>query len=84
MEFSIFDEEFLNRIFNMKQKPGYRTNAHVAKEEVRLYSRTDIVKSEEFSERIKRIMDEYRRSQIANAESLDQLFQEEQRSQRWQ
>lgn len=82
MEFSIFDEEFLNRIFNMKQKNLAIELMHkLLREEVRLYSRTDIVKSEEFSERIKRIMDEYRRSQIANAESLDQLFQEEQRSQ---
>lgn len=47
------------------------------REEIRLYSRTDIVKSEEFSERMKRIMEEYRRSQISNAKSLDQLYQDE-------
>lgn len=80
MEFSIFDENFLNKILNMKQKNLAIELMHkLLKEEVKLYSRTDIVKSEEFSKRIKRVMEEYRRSQIANARSLDELYQKSHR-----
>lgn len=82
MEFSIFDEEFLNKILNMKQKNlAIELMDKLLKEEVRLYSRTDIIKSEEFSKRIKRIMEGYRKSQIVNAQSLDQIFQEEYKNQ---
>ncbi|NLY61938.1 MAG: type I restriction endonuclease subunit R, partial [Clostridiales bacterium] len=80
MEFSIFDENFLYKILNMKQKNLAIELMHkLLKEEVKLYSRTDIVKSEEFSKRIKRVMEEYRRSQIANARSLDELYQKSHR-----
>jgi type I restriction enzyme R subunit len=44
------------------------------KEEIKLYSRTALVKAEEFSKRMKKIMDNYRKNQIANAESLDEFI----------
>ena len=76
-EFSLFDEEFLMSIANMK----YRNLAielmnKLLKEEIRAYSRTNIVKSEEFSKRMKRIMEKYRQIQIENAESLDEFIKQ--------
>ncbi|NLK00283.1 MAG: type I restriction endonuclease subunit R, partial [Clostridia bacterium] len=77
MEFSLFDEKFLNEIMGMKQKNLAVELMHkLLREEIQLRSRRDIVKSEEFSERLKRVMDSYRKNQIANARSLDQLLQE--------
>src|SRR5699024_10605864 len=44
------------------------------REEIKAYSRTNIVKSEEFSKKMKRIMDQYRQIQMDNAESLDEFI----------
>ena len=44
------------------------------REEIKMYGRTDIVKAEEFSKRMRRIMDTYRKNQVANAESLDEFI----------
>lgn len=75
MEFSIFDEGFLNEITKMKQKNlAVELMNKLLKEEINLYSRTDIVKSEEFSKKLKKIMERYRKNQIASAESLDELI----------
>lgn len=75
MEFSIFDEGFLNEIMKMKQKNlAVELMNKLLKEEINLHSRTDIVKSEEFSKKLKRIMESYRKNQIASAESLDELI----------
>jgi len=46
------------------------------REDIQLRARTDIVKSEEFSKRLKKVMESYRRSQIDNAKSLDLLLHE--------
>lgn len=79
-EFSIFNEEFLNNILKMEQKNLAIELMHkLLREEVRLRSKTDIVKSEEFSKKLKRIMESYRRSQIDNAKSLDILIREQYR-----
>lgn len=76
-EFSLFDEEFLNSIAKMKQKNlAVELMNKLLREEIRLYARTNIVKAEEFSQRMRRIMEEYRQSQLENAASLDEFIQE--------
>lgn len=40
-----------------------------------MYAKTDIVKAEEFSKRMRKIMEGYRKNQIANAESLDEFLE---------
>ena len=44
------------------------------RDEITLFGKTDIVKAEEFSVRMKRIMETYRKNLIDNAESLDDLM----------
>jgi type I restriction enzyme R subunit len=73
--FSLFDPEFLKSIAKMKQKNlAIELMNKLLKEEIKLYSRTALVKAEEFSKRMKKIMDNYRKNQIANAESLDEFI----------
>ena len=74
MEFSLFDEEFLTSIANMKQKNlAIELMNKLLREEIKMYARTNIVKAEEFSKRMRRIMEGYRKNQIENAESLDEF-----------
>lgn len=74
-KFSLFDEEFLLSIAAMKQKNlVIELINKLIKEEIKAYAKTNIVKAEEFSERIRRIMEQYRKSQLENAESLDEFL----------
>lgn len=75
-EFSLFDEKFLNSVMNMEQKNlAIELMKRLINDEIKSYSRTNIVKAEEFSKRMERIMDRYRQLQINNAESLDELVE---------
>ena len=77
MEFSLFDEEFLTSIANMKQKNlAIELMNKLLREEIKMYARTNIVKAEEFSKRMRRIMEGYRKNQIENAESLDEFLKQ--------
>lgn len=72
--FSLFDEDFLKNIAKMKQKNlAIELMNKLLREEIKMYGKTNIVKAEDFSKRMKRIMDQYRKSQIENAESLDEF-----------
>ncbi len=75
-EFSLFDPDFLLSIAKMKHKNlAIELMNKLLKEEIKLYAKTALVKAEEFSKRIKKIMDSYRKKQIENAESLDEFIQ---------
>ena len=70
--FSLFDPLFLEKIAKMEQKNlSIELLNKLIVDEISLISRGDIVKGEEFSERLKRIMKSYRESMLDNAESLD-------------
>lgn len=74
-EFSLFNEEFLNSIANMKQKNlAIELMNKLLKDEIKLYARTNIIKAEDFSKRMRQIMERYRQNQIDNAESLDEFL----------
>ena len=73
--FSLFDPLFLEKIAKMEQKNlSIELLNKLIVDEISLISRGDIVKGEEFSERLKRIMKSYRDSMVDNAESLDSFM----------
>lgn len=74
-EFSVFDEEFLERIRTMEQKNlAMELLKKLLSEQVTIYQRSNLVQAERFSERMKKIMNSYRNGQITNAEVIDELI----------
>ena len=60
-EFSLFDPKFLEEIANMKEKNlAVELLKKLIAEQVSVYRRTNVVKSEKFSELIQRAMNQYR------------------------
>lgn len=74
-EINLFDEAFLEEIAAMKQK---NLVAELLKkliaEQITVYKKTNLVKSELFSEMLKRLMNSYRNGLITNAEVIDELL----------
>ncbi len=55
VEISLFDEAFLREIANMKQKNvALESLKRLIKEQVKTYQRTSVVKSEKFSDMLKK------------------------------
>lgn len=74
-EFSLFDPKFLAEIAKMKQKNlAIELLKKLIAEQVRIYSRTNLVKSEKFSEKIQRIMNSYLNGMLSNEEVIDELM----------
>ena len=74
-EFSIFDEKFLKEIASMKQKNlSVELLKKLLQEQVTVYQRTNLVKSELFSEKLKRLLNAYRNGQITNVEVIEELL----------
>ena len=74
-EFSLFDPQFLEEIANMKQKNlAVELLKKLISEQVILYRRTNVVKSEKFSEMIQRIMNSYLNGMLTNQEVIDELL----------
>jgi type I restriction enzyme R subunit len=76
-EFSLFDDKFLGSIANMKERNlAIEILRKLLAEQVSLYRRTNIVKSEKFSERLARVMNSYINGLITHEECLNELIQE--------
>jgi len=74
-EFSLFDPKFLEEIANMKQKNlAVELLKKLIAEQVVLYRRTNVVKSEKFSEMIQKIMNSYLNGMLTNQEVIDELL----------
>lgn len=74
-EFSIFDEGFLKEIAAMKQKNlSVELLKKLLQEQVVVYQRSNLVKSELFSEKLKKLLNSYRNGQITNAEVIEELL----------
>lgn len=74
IEFSIFNEKYIESLAKMKQKNlAAELLARLLKDEIRFYEQTNLVKSELFSERMQRVMNMYINGQISNAEVLEEL-----------
>ena len=74
-EFSLFDPKFLDEIANMKEKNlAVELLKKLLEEQIRTYKRTNVVKSEKFSEIIQRAMKTYINGLITNEEVIAELM----------
>lgn len=74
-EFSIFDSEYLKSIQKMKQKNlAAEMLQKLLEDSIKDYKRTNLVKSELFSEKMKKLMKKYRNGLITNTEVVEELL----------
>ena len=74
-EFSLFDPKFLDEIAKMKEKNlAVELLKKLIAEQVQIYRRTNVVKSEKFSEIIQRIMNHYLNGMLTNEEVIEELL----------
>jgi len=75
VEFSIFDPKFLEEIAKMKEKNlALEILRKLLAEQVSKYRRTNLVKSEKFSERMQKCMKSYINGLISNEEVIEELM----------
>ncbi|MCL2420782.1 MAG: type I restriction endonuclease subunit R [Defluviitaleaceae bacterium] len=73
--FSLFDPQFLDEISKMKERNiAIEILKKLLAEQVSLYRRTNLVKSEKFSEMLTRIMKSYINGHISNEEVITELM----------
>lgn len=73
--FSLFDPKFLDEIAKMKEKNlAVELLKKLISEQVSLYKRTNLVKSEKFSERLTRAMKSYLNGMLTNEEVIQELM----------
>lgn len=73
--FSLFDPKFLDEIFKMKEKNlAVELLKKLIAEQVSLYKRTNLVKSEKFSELLSRAMKAYLNGMLSNEEVIQELM----------
>ena len=74
-EFSLFDPQFLEEIAKMKQKNlAVELLKKLIAEQVVVYRKTNVVKSEKFSAMIQRIMNSYLNGMLTNQEVIEELL----------
>ncbi|GAY76547.1 type I restriction-modification system, restriction subunit R [Sporolactobacillus inulinus] len=74
-EISLLDEHFLQEVKALKTKNLAREMLKKLLEgEIKVMSRTNLVKSELFSEKLKRSLNKYRNQSITNAEVIEELI----------
>ncbi len=74
-EFSLFDPKFLEEIANMKEKNlAVELLKKLIAEQVSIYRRTNVVKSEKFSEKIQSAMYRYLNGLLTNEEVIGELM----------
>ena len=74
-EFSLFDPKFLEEITNMKEKNlAVELLKKLIADQVSVYRRTNVVKSEKFSEIIQSTMKRYLNGMLTNEEVIEELL----------
>ena len=74
-EFSLFDPKFLEEVANMKEKNlAVELLKKLIAEQVSVYRRTNIVKSEKFSEIMKRSIYAYLNGMLTNEEVIEEML----------
>lgn len=74
-EFSLFDPKFLEEVANMKEKNlAVELLKKLIAEQVTIYRRTNVVKSEKFSEVMQRSLNSYLNSMLTNEEIIEELL----------
>jgi type I site-specific deoxyribonuclease, HsdR family len=72
---SLFDPEFLDEISKMKEKNlAVELLKKLIAEQVQVYKRTNVVKSEKFSEIIQSVMNRYLNGMLSNEEVIEELL----------
>lgn len=73
--FSLFDPKFLDEISKMKEKNiAVELLKKLIAEQVSIYKRTNLVKSEKFSDRLNRAMKSYLNGMLSNEEVIQELM----------
>ena len=73
--FSLFDPKFLEEISKMKEKNlAVELLKKLIAEQVRIYRRTNVVKSEKFSEIIQSVMNKYLNGMLTNEQVIEELL----------
>ena len=74
-EFSLFDPKFLEEVANMKEKNlAVELLKKLIAEQVSVYRRTNVVKSEKFSEIIQGAMNRYLNGMLTNEQVIEELL----------
>ncbi len=74
-EFSLFDPKFLDEIAKMKEKNlAVEILKKLLAEQISIYKRTNVVKSEKFSEMMQMAINRYINGLITNAEVIEELL----------
>ena len=74
-EFSLFDPKFLQEVSNMKEKNlAVELLKKLIAEQVSVYRRTNIVKSEKFSEIMQRTLNSYLNGMLTNEEVIEEML----------
>lgn len=74
-EFSLFDPKFLEEVANMKEKNlAVELLKKLIAEQVSIYLRTNIVKSEKFSEIMQRSLNAYLNGMLTNEEVIEEML----------
>lgn len=74
-EFSIFDPKFLQEVANMKEKNlAVELLKKLIAEQVSVYRRTNVVKSEKFSEIMQRSLNAYLNGMLTNEEVIEEML----------
>ena len=74
-EFSLFDPKFLEEVANMKEKNlAVELLKKLIAEQVSVYRRTNIVKSEKFSEIMQRSLNAYLNGMLTNEEVIEEML----------
>ena len=74
-EFSLFDSKFLQEVANMKEKNlAVEVLKKLISEQVSVYRRTNVVKSEKFSEIMKRSLNAYLNGMLTNEEVIEEML----------
>ena len=74
-EFSIFDPKFLEDVAKMKEKNlAVELLKKLIAEQIHIYRRTNVVKSEKFSEIIQRTMNAYLNGMLTNEQVIEELL----------
>lgn len=74
-EFSLFDPKFLEEVSRMKEKNlAVELLKRLIAEQVQIYRRTNVVKSEKFSEIMQRTMNAYLNGMLTNEQVIDEMM----------
>ena len=75
-EFSIFDSKFLEEVANMKEKNlAVEILKKLIAEQVSIYRKTNLVKSEKFSEIMQRSVNAYLNGMLTNEEVIEEMLE---------